>query len=322
MKLLFSITSCLFLISPLSAASRPLADTFLEEGFGARAQGMGNAQTALADDVHMLYWNPAGLTDQTPMTLAAYYNPAVESAHSLFFAYGLPVGPVYTAAGFFRNESRDIELTDGLGTVLRQQDFSQEVMSLSAGFSVLPSLFTNGLTVKYFRSKFAPFKMDGTGVDLGLQSRWRFLRAGFKWQDIGNTRLSGDGFLGGSVQETIPSRLRFGVAVALISPDAGRSLSPRAHEKGFLGLTVNLAADAVMPVNDDKDDSAQYYGSEIWFHQRLALRGGWSKRRGTSLGASAKVGRVLLDYAFLLHEEFNNLQRFSTNILFGKLSDD
>ena len=33
----------------------------METGFGSRAQSMGNAYTALSDDISGLYWNPAGI---------------------------------------------------------------------------------------------------------------------------------------------------------------------------------------------------------------------------------------------------------------------
>jgi hypothetical protein len=61
------LTCCLLLLGALPqlwAQSTPkYSNEFLNIGVGARALGMGNAQTALANDVTASYWNPAGLLD-------------------------------------------------------------------------------------------------------------------------------------------------------------------------------------------------------------------------------------------------------------------
>lgn len=41
------------------------SNEFLNIGVGARALGMGNTQTALAEDATAMYWNPAGMLDNT-----------------------------------------------------------------------------------------------------------------------------------------------------------------------------------------------------------------------------------------------------------------
>ena len=43
------------------AAATKFAGSFMEDGGGARALGMGGAFTAVADDPSMTFWNPAGL---------------------------------------------------------------------------------------------------------------------------------------------------------------------------------------------------------------------------------------------------------------------
>lgn len=65
---------------------------------GARASGMGEAATAVADDVYSLYYNPAGLMQLTRPELGAYYSRLFvglsdnsEIARS-FVGYGQPLG--------------------------------------------------------------------------------------------------------------------------------------------------------------------------------------------------------------------------------------
>lgn len=50
------------------AQARKYSNEFLKIGVGARAFGMGNAMSGVADDVTAGYWNPAGLTDMDTIT--------------------------------------------------------------------------------------------------------------------------------------------------------------------------------------------------------------------------------------------------------------
>ena len=61
----------------LALAARPAAASFEDLGAGARAPGMGNAFTALADDVYAIYYNPAGL--------AQLERPQFSTAYSRFY---------------------------------------------------------------------------------------------------------------------------------------------------------------------------------------------------------------------------------------------
>jgi hypothetical protein len=60
-KSAFVLASLLVLVSQ-AGFSQKYSNEFLAIGVGARAHGMGGAQSALTDDITAAYWNPAGLT--------------------------------------------------------------------------------------------------------------------------------------------------------------------------------------------------------------------------------------------------------------------
>ena len=79
------INTCLTFLILLSCTSlgaqsiRKYSNEFLKIGVGARAAAMGNAQTAIVEDVTAGFWNPAGLN-------LAPKNPEVAAMHSEYFA--------------------------------------------------------------------------------------------------------------------------------------------------------------------------------------------------------------------------------------------
>ena len=82
--LLFQLT--LFAQEPADPGPEPTlapkySNEFLKIGIGARALGMGNAQSAVASDVTAGYWNPAGLADADGLPY-----PEVALMHASYFA--------------------------------------------------------------------------------------------------------------------------------------------------------------------------------------------------------------------------------------------
>lgn len=61
--------------------ARKYSNEFLKIGVGARAFGMGNAQTAVSEDVSGGYWNPAALAHE-----AALHQPELAIMHASYFA--------------------------------------------------------------------------------------------------------------------------------------------------------------------------------------------------------------------------------------------
>jgi len=91
----FAALAVLLALARPAAAVQTLTGTagaeFLRLGAGARALGMGEAYTAVADGPDAVYWNPAGLASMR--SPAAYYarGELPAGAHHDFLAFGAPV---------------------------------------------------------------------------------------------------------------------------------------------------------------------------------------------------------------------------------------
>lgn len=69
-----ALFTLLLILAAHAAFTQKYSNEFLAIGVGARAHGMGWAQTALASDVNAAYWNPAGLTHiEAPLELSAMH---------------------------------------------------------------------------------------------------------------------------------------------------------------------------------------------------------------------------------------------------------
>lgn len=84
----FGLLACIFphllmgqQIGIPGALERKYVNEFLKIGAGARGFGMGNAQTAIVNDVTAAYWNPAGLASAD-----AVLYPEVSLMHAAYFA--------------------------------------------------------------------------------------------------------------------------------------------------------------------------------------------------------------------------------------------
>ncbi|HNL06671.1 MAG TPA: hypothetical protein PKH93_03790, partial [Chitinophagales bacterium] len=61
MTLVAAVATCLISTTAMAQEVRKYSNEFLSIGIGARALAMGNAQSAIVNDVTAAYWNPAGL---------------------------------------------------------------------------------------------------------------------------------------------------------------------------------------------------------------------------------------------------------------------
>ncbi len=304
---LFAVLCSLFALRCLCFASGE-PDAWTLSGVGARPLGMGGAFVGLADDIEAIYFNSAGLANLETWTASAMAQPPSLETSRGFISMGKnwawePL-PGAAAFGWHRLASRRIEITSRDERVLGEDDLANDLLLVGAGVRPLKN-WAFGAAVKYHRFSFHGFSESGIGADVGAQGIYGGFRFGAVLSDVGGTMLSGDSIVsgGGTVKDKIPARLRLGVASKTKAPFRWP-------------ITLNAALDGYVKLQGP-DETRIHTGGEIWgFKDRAALRLGFQQFNGPTFGAGARIGRIQMDYAFLLSLNLTDEHRLGTTLRF------
>jgi hypothetical protein len=316
------------------AAAMPAADlqaqslsgipgSFVDIGFGARPVALGNAYTALANDEHAAYWNPAGLAsvkgyltsfshanqlrmvDYSYVTLAAPLPGATHGAGATIIASGddlMRELSVHLAYAYKYGP-----LSAGIGLKYRNASFGKNMFNDSDYIIFEPDEINLG------RLNQVTGDASGFGVDLGLLYQvnerarvslvYRDMAASLNWN---SATTNPDAPARGSYSEGLPSELIIGSAVSLRD-------------------NIMVTADFRPSLYSDTDN-VLHMGAEAVFADIVALRGGTRQRANDREDAlyAAGVGlispefngiRVRLDYTYVF-DPLENSQRISFAIQF------
>lgn len=304
-----------FFVGVASASFEPLP-------VGGRAAGMGEAYTAIVDDVYSLYYNPAGILQLQRPELGAYYSQLFvgltdnsEISRS-FFGYGQPFGKSGRLGG--------------IGVSYLALDlpglYKEEAIGLTYGRE-FRQLWNLGVSVKYLRKSIGTDEFsnnainpangqslggpdpllasgrsaNGFGLDLGAQ--YRFSRAyalGFAVKNLNAPDLG----LGGEKDR----------APAIFSTAIARRL-----RRGSLGVEMTNWKGANKNVRFA-------LGGEHWFSNGIGLRagGGFGSRdfATVTFGASYKMESLQFDYATVYPlqgvEDTLGIQQIALTVRLGK----
>lgn len=271
---------------------------FLTIDSGARSEGMGEAFTAMADDVTALTWNPAGV--------ALVSRPEVGYLHMLYLSdigynfggvvvplpagedsFGLGAGMVNLGTGSF-------DSTLGLAPAVSAGD---NAFLLSFAYRV-KKIISFGVTGKYILENIAGYNASAFGGDGGVLI------------------TPGDRFrIGLGV-------FNFGQQVTFISAGDPLPLSSR------LGLAFKVLDVPHNSLTLSADNGWQFgsqtytgaIGAEYWLDMTLALRAGFtgdSYQQHPTAGIGINVDPVEFDYAFSPQGTLGDTHRFSLVLSFG-----
>ena len=256
---ILAITVLVFAATDAQAGLKKLGNagfSFLKVTQSARTAGMGDAYTAVANDIHSIYWNPAGLIHLTrPAFTLGYNNWMVDSkfySGALAAKFGTQAIGIsiisFTPDAF---EETTIFQPNGTGNMIQDNDIA---IGLSYAIQFTDKL-SFGAQARYIQEKL--YNDTNTGIDVSVgtlfYTGFRSLRLAMSLKNFGQDIVI--------IDDTAFRPLVYNIAVAM-------------EVYGNLGdpISLTLAADNAFFVDYE---GRLHTGAELWLHNMLALRGGW-----------------------------------------------
>lgn len=305
-----AISLILLASQTLPAWAGGTSEAFLKIGVGARPIGMGNAFTAVANDINAIAWNPAGLSQLAKRELGAMHAELFADTRYDFIGYAHPLilgkeGFNYGTLGFGfqyltqgKIESRDAnrQVTGG---------FSGSDLALNLAFSRALSPATRlGVNLKYLSSSIEAESAQSFALDLGGMYRFGStgLQLGMAAQNLG----PGVKF----INETNPLPLTFAVGTGyqfrsgfLLAMD----VKNRPHDnKTFVSFGTEYA---VLPVVSLRAGYLSALAGGV--SASGAATGRFGEVSGIGAGFGLKLFSYNLDYAFTPFGELGSVHRIS-----------
>lgn len=287
----------LALVLPIRAKSAGTSGSIiLRFPVGARAIGMAEAFTGLANDVSSIYWNPSGLCNLNRREFMASYLEGVMDIHHSFLGYAQKTGWGCMGGGISILQAGEATIYHLDGTtrdVTAGQDY---VISLALARPVHKEL-SLGASLKLLSSKLAEEESATSFcIDLGTfyQTKIKDLTLGFSLLNLGA------GMKFKEEADPLPLTARLGAAYRYrINPENG----------------LILATDVVkINNNDPRLNIAGEYSYKNTFHGRLGYKIG-PDSEGISSGIGFAYRQYRLDYSYSPIEDLESAHRLS--VIYG-----
>ena len=269
---------------------------FLKIGAGARPTAMGEAFTAIADDVNAVYFNPAGLAQIQRPEITAMHTQWFQGLDYAFGAFALP-----TEAGTFGISASTLE-SDSIEKRATDESSLGSFTSLDSAYSLsyagsISDTLSLGATARLVRQEIDDASASAWGGDVGVLKRFRDGRysVGLAARHFGQ-EVKFD-------EEGDPQPF------VVDAGGAGRFLEGRL----VLGLTVHAP----------RDNDIQYGAGVEWAERnqdrfRYAVRAGYRSlatdadgASGVSLGAGIGYRRLDFDFAWVPFGDLGNTFRYA-----------
>jgi len=272
---------------------------FLKVGVGARAIGMGEGFSAIADDTSAIHYNPAGLTSVQCPLISTSYNKWID---------GLLYGAVTYINPCFKQSAIGISVvylgTDGIPRYTEGEKNSPQSgeykaydMSLNLAYAFRFSHgISLGINVKGIQEKIDNEETSGFAIDFGQLYHMPIdgLSLSSVIQNMGPSMETGHKF---------PTCYKLGIAYQ------------------FSDYPLLIGCDWTKPSDNKLKINA---GFEYKMMDTIAIRGGFDSQifedlnSGINLGFGFPFGPYSIDYAFVPTRRMGNTHRLSIGMRLGK----
>ncbi len=287
---------------------------FLKLGVDARAIGMGEAYTAVTDDISSVYWNPAGLALKTQNQVFYSHTEWLADIQHEFFAVSrfYDFGTLALSVSYLHMDYMDVTTEEQFGKT--GETFT--CYDLAAGITYsykFTDKFSFGFTGKFIREELDEFPANGFAIDLGslYNTGWRNVTIGMSLRNFGpdlelNIDEDGDGQYDedvfdlldndgdGSIDEDrdeMPFKLPMNFSLA-IAGDLYRTDDNSSH------LLASLQLDSCVDRKETYNLGAEYRIG------KLCLRGGYQFEYDAA-GLSAGLGFIIPTSSFIIQLDYS-----------------
>ncbi len=285
---------------------------FLQIPAGVRGAGMGQAFSAMADDLGAAYWNAAGFAQITDPEISLSHISYFEGIDYEFIGAALPL-----ASGSTLGITANLDSVGDFNSTGNPSATPGSALDWDLGVELGQSFgenFSLGLGAKFINSTLVSYSATGQAIDAGLlvYTSHKELTLGLSVQNVG--QISGFNQFG--TQEKLPTTYRAGLAYRL-SPE----------DPTHLALDVDIEK----PIDDDP---ILHAGGEVWVDFQgisVAFRGGYSFNplnsdlggtTGASVGAGVKVSQFEFEYALVPFGLLGDSNEFSITYRFEPPSQE
>lgn len=284
---------------------------FLNTCLGARPSGMGNAFSAIADDINTVCWNPAGLillkrkeASFTYTNLGTVFDVSgAGSMYDGFLGYAQPLKNDDAAAISLQyQEQGKVAYTTESPEVIAEYNLGANYAAILSYARKLSSSISWGASFKFIQTKLWRETGHAYAVDLGglYQSLNRKLTVGLNLQNTGTKLKMEDR----EQADPLPQNLKLGMAY--------KFLNGNPHSL-ILGFDIDKSTVSNTSANIS-------LGTEYWFRGLIALRLGYLSKEGDVKGMTQGIGisyhGYQLDFANVPWGELGHVQRISLTMKF------
>lgn len=268
---------------------------------GARAIAMGEAYTAMADDVSSLYWNPAGIALLNQSQASFMYSQWLKDLayHNASVATPLEYGGLGASLSYL--SYGDISAFDNQGNSAGSVNAYSAVATVGGAF--LSDSWSAGFNLKGVQGSLADVKATGVAADLGGSFIFPKEVLGGTLRAAGSIRNLGTGLQYIDQKDPFPREWRGGLAAV-----------------EMLNRKLNVSMD----YGQQRDlDGSIYAGAEYWAMPYLALRAGYAgsgtESNGIRAGLGLKIRNISFDYAFSPYGDLGLTHRYELSMRFGAI---